>query len=73
MYIEIEIPIECATLEEKKAYFRSIYEWGVENLEDLERWRYACFIENIITDKTHKLELFVENEIDGFAIKMTWS
>lgn len=73
MYIEIEFPDAWMTLVGKIAYFQSIYDWGVENLDDQEAWKYVFGVKNTIRATTAKLELYIENESDAMAIKLTWS
>ena len=73
MYIEIEMPIECVTLEQKRAHVRSIYEWGLDNLEDQEQWQYFKQFEHKIAAHMDRIELYIENDIDGMAIKLAWS
>ncbi len=73
MYIEIEFPSECITLDEKREHLHIIYEWGVENLDDQEAWRHFDGMKNVIRANTLKIEYHIEHESDAMAIKLAWS
>lgn len=73
MYIEIEIPAEYNTLAEKREYIKKIYDWGVENLEDQESWKYFSEICHFIKPDTDQFEFYFENKFDVMAIKLAWS
>lgn len=73
MYIAIELPVECDTLEKKKAHIQKIYEWGVDNLEDQDSWKYFSEIHSLVKGTTLKFEFHFENEADAMAIKLAWS
>ena len=73
MYIAIDIPAECNTREKRQAFLQSIYDWGLENLEDQEHWQYFCDFANKNQDNALSVEFYIENETDGLAIKLAWS
>ena len=73
MYIAIEVPKECDTIEKRRMYLQSIYDWGLENLEDQEHWQYFNqFADKALRDYV-SVEIFIENENDAMAIKLAWS
>lgn len=73
MFIAIDIPIEHNTPEKRQAFLQSIYDWGLENLEDQEHWQYFSGFANKNHSNSVSVEFFVENELDCLAIKLTWS
>ena len=72
MYITIEIPNHCTTLIQKRKYFQTIYEWGLENLEDQNQWSFFQHFNSMISLHTCSFDVYIINEIDIMAIKLTW-
>ncbi len=73
MYIEIDIPTECTSLEDRQAFIQSIYEWGLDNMEDQVHWSYFKGFADKIHASSNKISFYIENETDCLAIKLTWS
>ena len=73
MYVEIDIPTECTSIGDRQSFIQSIYEWGLDNLEDQEHWEYFKGFADTLHANASTIEFHIMNEIDGLAIKLTWS
>jgi len=76
MLVEIKFPTRCSTVVEKYAFIDELVEWGKENLNDQEDWRYKIlFFGNpkfLVNNKTESISFYMKNEADAMALKIVW-
>ena len=75
MKVEIIFPPEISTVVLKREYIQQIVEWGKENLEDQNSWKYKWLVlENCrINSSTELISFEMEVEEDAVALKLAWS
>ena len=75
MDVEVEFPSDLVTVEQKQEFVRQLYEWGVENLEDQDDWKYKKNLHKspAITIVSTSISFEMKNEIDATALKLTFS
>ena len=76
MFVKIKFPKRCSTVEEKQEFINELVEWGIENLNDQENWRYKTLL--FVTPRykmkntTKSIHFDIENEADAVALKLAW-
>ena len=76
MFVKIKFPARCSTVEEKQEFINELVEWGIENLNDQENWRYKTLLfvspKYNMKNTTKSIHFDIENEADAVALKLTW-
>lgn len=76
MLVKIKFPKRCTTVDEKYAFIGELVQWGKENLNDQESWRYKTLLFTSprfnISYTTESISFVMENETDAMALKLTW-
>ncbi len=76
MFVKIKFPARCSTIKEKQEFINELVEWGIENLNDQENWRYKTLLfispRYNMTHRTKSIHFDIENEADAMALKLMW-
>ena len=76
MFVKIKFPKRCSTVEEKQEFINELVEWGIENLNDQENWRYKTLLfvspKYNMKNTTKSIHFDIENEADAVALKLAW-
>lgn len=76
MLVKIKFPKRCFTVNDKQEFIDELIEWGKENLNDQENWKYKIllltFPKHLVHYKTKSISFDIENKADAMALKLMW-
>jgi len=76
MFVNIKFPARCSTVKEKQEFINELVQWGIENLNDQENWKYKTLLfvspRYNVKHTTTSVSFNLENEADAVALKLVW-